>query len=123
MWRLFRKASENAEEEGGLEEVVWRETALSNYRRQGPQASITEHQQAEGNRTGTYAATIHLRCAFLTSQCCHTSLQTPECTAVWKALADNLKQKVPADKAGKKSYLKQRRAVGKHLSTVRVVFR
>jgi hypothetical protein len=109
MWRLFRKASENAEEE-----VIWRETALSDYRRQGPQASITEQQQAEGNRTGTYAATIHLRGAFLTSQCCHTALQTPECTTVWKALADNLKQEVPADKAGKKSYLKERKAVGKH---------
>jgi hypothetical protein len=64
------KASEDAEEEGGLEEAVWRETALADYRRQGPQASITKQQQAERNRTGMYPAIIQLRGVFLTSQCC-----------------------------------------------------
>ena len=122
LWRLLPTASKDAEEEGGLEQVVWRETALAGYGSQGLEANITKQQQAEGNRTGTYAATIQLRGAFLTSQCRCIDPQTPECTKVWKALADNLKQKVPTDDAAQKSYIKQRKKVGKHLSSARVGF-
>ena len=57
--------------------------------------------------------TTHLQGGFLTSPVApdYIAVQMPECARAWKALADNLKQKMPEEEAAQKKYKKQRKEV------------